>query len=76
MKRSSRSAKRSTIELTDDMHQDEPAAWMVFLYDTTMREYLVFVDKGDAERCASEQADEADRDWLIYPLYATHGEYV
>lgn len=67
---------RRTIELTDDMHQDEPAAWFVFLHDATMNEYKVFADHCDAVSCAEEQGDESGKDWMVYPLYATHGEYV
>ena len=65
---------RRTIELTDDIRQHEPMAWMVFLHDTTVYEYRIFGDHSDAERCAEDQGEESGSDWLIYPLYATHGE--
>ncbi|TXH45875.1 MAG: hypothetical protein E6Q97_30710 [Desulfurellales bacterium] len=64
---------RLAIELTDDVHQDEPSAYMVFMHNDTMEDYRVFARLQDARRCAEQQCEESGRDWLIYPLYPTHG---
>lgn len=63
------------IRLSDDWHQDEPLAYLVKCYDTTLCEYKVFTEGRDARDFASEQEDLArgagqTEDWQVYPLYA------
>ncbi len=69
-------AKKKTIELTDDLRQEEPLAFLVYLHDTTVHEYKTFYSRVAAIDCATEQMNESQEDWPIYPLYAAKGEYV
>jgi len=63
-----------TIELTDDIRTEEPAAFLVFNYNTTISEYSVFQDEREANRFADEQMFQSDcPEWMIYPLYASYG---
>ena len=66
------SSRKRTIELTDDLHQNEPVAWFVLSHNTAEEECRVFASRSDAERYTEHQADDAGCDWLVYPLYATH----
>jgi hypothetical protein len=60
-----------TIELTDDIRQDEPVGYFVFSHSDTMREYMIFPDLAEAENYAADQQEESCSDgWPIYPLYA------
>lgn len=63
------------MSLTDDFIQDEPLAYLVKCFDTTVYEYKVFVNENEADSFAAIQEDEAGsndelEDWLVYPLYA------
>lgn len=60
---------RQGIALTTDVDTDKPLAWLVFLHNTNMAEYVVYDYEEDAVRCAEDQAEQAGSDWVIYPLY-------
>lgn len=62
-------------KLSDDWRAEEPLAYLVKNFDTTMCEYTVFANYDDARRHSEFQADDArdagePDDWSIYPLYA------
>jgi len=59
-----------TIELSDEWRSDEPLAYLVKCFDDTMQEYRVFMNESEAVIFAGLQADAADTDWDIFPLYA------
>lgn len=68
--------RASSVELTDDFVSDEPLA---FLVPSQMpgdwggdEEYRVFANEGEAANFADQMADEHGRDWLVYPMYASH----
>lgn len=68
--------KEVAIKLSDDFHQDEPLAYLVTNFDTTMSEYEVFANEHEANTHASDQYQRAvdagePVDWLVYPLYAS-----
>lgn len=63
------------LTLSDDWHQDEPLAYAVKCFSTTMEEYRVFTNRRDADDFASDQqyrsiASGEPADWVVYPLYA------
>ena len=65
-----------TIELTDDIRDEEPVGYLVFCYDQTVHEYKLFGDESSAKTYAENQRTDAGADeWLIYPLYASHPLY-
>jgi hypothetical protein len=75
--------EHKTPELSDDWHLDEPLAYLVKCYDTTISEYQVFACEIEAQRFAEQQEEAADdegdeevADWLVYPLYAGHGRHL
>lgn len=63
-------------KLSDDWRTEEPLAYLVKCFDTTMHEYKVFANEDEAQRFAESQeqlacdSDDAE-DWLVYPLYAS-----
>ena len=64
-----------TFKLSDDFHQDEPLAYLVKNFDTTLEEYRVFANESDARRhvdCEEQAARDGGepQDWKVYPLYA------
>jgi len=65
-----------TIELTDEIRDEEPVGYLVFCHDQTVYEYKVFADDREAKTFAENQRDSSDAgEWPIYPLYATHPVY-
>jgi hypothetical protein len=63
------------IELTDDYVTDEPLAFLVparMPGNWDGEEYRVFANEHEADAFAARLADEHSRDWLVYPLYASH----
>ena len=59
------------IELTDDLQQDNPVAWLVVSPTGREEDYLVFADWRDAEAMAVQFAnDEGEDTYAVYPLYA------
>lgn len=60
-----------TIELTDEIRDEEPVGYLVFLKDQTINEYKLLVDEDEARRFAEIQGEEKGT-WPVYPLYATH----
>ena len=61
---------RKTIELADEIKQDEPLGYFVFSAGG-MWDYKVFADLVEAEDYATDQQEEANTDgWPIYPLFA------
>ena len=63
---------RGTIELTDEILQDEPLGYLVFAAGGD-KDFGVFTDLVDAEHYAADQQEESEADgWPIYPLYAGH----
>lgn len=65
---------RIKLELSDDWHQDEPLAYLVKCFDTTIHEYKVFADDREAESYANQQQEESgadsEYDGRVFPLYA------
>lgn len=60
-----------TIELTDDVKQDEPLVYVVFCPKGFEFDYRYFGDRTEAENAADEYADyEGAEGWPIYPMYA------
>lgn len=71
-----------TIELTDEIRQDEPVGYLVFRADKTIQEYDLYIDDIAAERAAENQREkkielneyngssEIVGDWDVYPLWA------
>ena len=73
----------ATIELTDEIRDEEPVAYLVFRYDQTIHDYEVFVTSTSAKERARYQAEKESvakksppGEWPIYPLYASHPEMV
>lgn len=69
----------ATVDLTDDIRQDEPVAYLVFCSPrhAATEEYRVYCHEQEARDYARECEDDArDRgdptDWPVYPLYAGH----
>lgn len=60
------------IELTDEVHANNPVAWMVFTVAPSDIEYKVFTDERDAEDFAAEvrTVDEDVSDIGPFPLWA------
>ena len=64
------------IKLTDEVRQEEPAAWLVFTHDQDVYEYQVFGTREDASVFAWQQTQESgEADWPMYPLWASSPEY-
>lgn len=65
-------AETQPPELSDDWHWDEPLAYLVKCFDTTLHEYRVFENKRDANDFADEQRELADDEYdgRVWPLYA------
>ena len=73
----------ATIELTDEIRDEEPVAYLVFRYDQTIHDYEVFVTETSAKERARYQAEKESvakksppGEWPMYPLYASHPEMV
>ena len=61
-----------TIELTDDIRNEEPVGYLVFCNDQTVHEYKLFGSKDDADYFADGQRLDANvAEWSVYPLYAS-----
>lgn len=64
-----------TVELTDEVRQDgEAPAFMVFCPSScAMCDYKVFADEDEARKQAERNhEDEPDREFSVFPLYASH----
>jgi hypothetical protein len=63
----------ATIQLSEWIRHEEPAAYLVFCPEScVMCEYKVFADYINADRAAHDAQEETGRDWPIYPLYAAN----
>ncbi len=64
-----------TVELTDEVWQEEPVGWLVFSYDQDEFEYKLFCILEDAKEFAWLQIEESEEEnWPIYPLWASKPE--
>ena len=73
----------ATIELTDEIREEEPVGYLVVRFNQIVHEYDVFRDEDAAKHFARSQGEEdgeaeksTPREWPIYPLYASHPEMV
>ena len=73
----------ATIELTDEIRDEEPVGYLVFQHDKSVQECNIFLDDTEAKSCACRQAENKNDDkerppgeWPMYPLYASHPEMV
>ena len=65
----------ANLKLSDDWRHEEPLAFLVKNFDTTVHEYKVFAHESEAIRHAASQEEQSDEageagDYEIYPLYA------
>ncbi len=63
-----------TVELTDDIAQDEPVAYLVFCHQSCPTcEYRVYAAERAHENAELwQEGDFGGPDWPVYPLYASH----
>lgn len=66
-----------TIELTDEVRDDEPVAYMVFCCNDIVHDYKVFTVEQEAKHFAEQQIEySGDLEWTVYPLWASHGKVI
>ena len=72
--RSSKKVKPKTINLASGLYQEKPLAFIVYPYDDSDHDFMLFYEERDAWDYAKEQEEEADvpyGSWEVYALWAS-----